>query len=130
MIINSETLDLAFRGFKTVYTDAFDAAPAHADKIAMTVPSVSRDETYGWLGAFPRLREWVGPRHVNGLAAHGFTIANRKFEATVSVGRTDIADDRLGLFKPMFAQMGQDTRRHPEELVFSLLKSGFVTTGY
>lgn len=30
----------------------------------------------------------------------------------------------------MFAQMGQDTRRHPEELVFSLLKSGFVTTGY
>ncbi|MDT8855931.1 Mu-like prophage major head subunit gpT family protein [Paracoccaceae bacterium Fryx2] len=127
MIINSQTLDLAFRGFKTVYSDAFAAAPAHADKIAMTVPSASRDETYGWLGMFPRLREWVGGRYVNGLKAHGFTIANRKFEATVSVGRTDIADDKLGLFKPMFAEMGQDSRRHPEELVFGLLKAGFTT---
>ena len=125
MLINSETLNLAFKGFKTVYSDAFAAAPAYADKIAMTVPSISRDEAYGWLGQFPRLREWVGPRHVNGLKAHGFTIENRKFEATVSVGRTDIADDRLGIFKPMFAEMGRDSRIHPEELVFGLLKSGF-----
>ena len=122
MIINSETLDLAFRGFKTVHTDAFEAAPAFKDRIAMTVPSTSRDETYGWLGQFPQLREWIGPRHVKNLTAHGFTIQNRKFEATIAVKRDDIADDKLGLFKPMFSEMGQASRRHPEELVFSLLK--------
>ena len=30
-----------------------------------------------------QLREWVGPRHVKGLKAHGFTTRNRKFESTV-----------------------------------------------
>ncbi|WP_112312697.1 Mu-like prophage major head subunit gpT family protein [Pseudogemmobacter bohemicus] len=50
MLVNRESLDLAFKGFKTVYSDACLAAPSHFDKIAMTVPSSSRDETYGWLG--------------------------------------------------------------------------------
>lgn len=130
MIINSGTLDLAFRGFKTVYSDAFDATETHYDKIAMTVPSVSRDETYGWIGQFPQLREWVGPRQVKNLSAHGFTIVNRIFESSVSVKRTDIEDDRLGIFKPMFAEMGTFARRHPEELVFGLLKDGFAAPSF
>ena len=130
MIITGQVLDLAFKGFKTVFTDAFLETPANADKIAMTVPSASRDETYGWLGQFPSMREWVGPRHVKNLVANGFTIKNRKFESTLEIARDDISDDRLGIFKPMFAEMGQAARRHPEELVFNLLASGFATNCY
>ncbi|MFN4172148.1 MAG: Mu-like prophage major head subunit gpT family protein [Pseudorhodobacter sp.] len=130
MIINGETLDLVFKGFKATYTDAYLQAPAHADKIAMTVPSASRDETYGWLGQFPNLREWVGPRHVKNLEAHGFTIRNRKFESTIEVNRDDIADDKIGVFKPAFSEMGQAAKRHPEELIFGLLAAGFAVNGY
>lgn len=130
MIVNAESTALAFKGFKTVFTDAFLETPANADKIVMTVPSASRDETYGWLGQFPSMREWVGPRHVKNLIANGFVIANRKFESTLEISRDDIADDKLGLFKPMFAEMGQAARRHPEELVFGLLASGFATSCY
>ena len=53
MIVNSETLTLAFKGFNAKFTDAFMEAPANADKIVMKVPSASRDESYGWLGQFP-----------------------------------------------------------------------------
>ncbi|WP_415836478.1 Mu-like prophage major head subunit gpT family protein, partial [Palleronia rufa] len=60
MIVNSQNLDLAYRGFKTVYTDACTKAPVTWDKIAMTVPSAVREETYGWLGQFPQMREWPG----------------------------------------------------------------------
>ena len=127
MIINGATLDLAFRGFKTVYTDAFNAAESHYDQIAMTVPSSQRDESYGWLGQFPQLREWIGPRQVKNLSAYGFTITNRSFESTIAVKRADVEDDRLGIFKPMFSEMGTFARRHPEELVFTLLKKGFET---
>jgi phage major head subunit gpT-like protein len=74
---------------------------------------------------FPQLREWIGQRHVKGLKAHGFTIRNRKFEATVEVPRDDLADDRLGIFKPVFSEMGIMSARHPDELVFGLLKDGF-----
>ena len=69
MIITSENLALAFKGFKAVYTDAFMTAPAHADKISMKVTSNSADETYGWLGAFPSMREWIGPRIIKNLMA-------------------------------------------------------------
>ncbi len=130
MLVNPETVDLAFRGFKTIFTDALMEAPTYADQIAMTVPSVNRDETYGWMGMFPSLREWIGPRQVKNLEAHGFTIKNRKFESTVEISRDDISDDRLGMFKPVFSEMGHTTRRHPEELLFGLLASGFTTTCY
>ena len=66
MLINAENIDFTFRGFKTVYSDAFDAAISHAGKVAMTVPSSAREEQYGWMGQFPNLREWIGPRHVPG----------------------------------------------------------------
>ncbi len=130
MIIDDQSLDLVFKGFKTLYTDAFLAAPVHKDKIAMTVPSTGRDETYGWLGQFPQLREWIGPRHVHNLKAHKFTIANRKFESTVAIQRDHISDDKLGIFKPSFSEMGHLARNHPEELVFGLLASGFATACY
>ncbi len=83
MIINSRNLALVYEGFKSVYTDAYLEAPVDWDKIAMTVPSSGAEETYGWLGQFPQLREWIGPRVVKNLAAHAFAIRNRKFESTV-----------------------------------------------
>lgn len=130
MIINGQTLDLAFRGFKTIFSEASARAPSHYDKIAMVVPSSSRDETYGWLGNFPTMREWVGPRQVKQFEAHGFTIRNKTFETTVEVNRVDFEDDRLGVFKPAFAEMGQAAARHPDEMIFSLLKNGFTSTCY
>ncbi|MBP7003759.1 Mu-like prophage major head subunit gpT family protein [Amaricoccus sp.] len=131
MILNPEALDLAFKGFKSVYTDAYTKAPVAWNKIAMTVPSSARDETYGWLGQFPQLREWVsGERELKALEAFGFTIVNRRFEATVSITRSDFADDRLGVFKPMFAEMGHNARQHPDELIFGLLNAGFSSPCY
>lgn len=130
MLINSSTIDALFVGFKTAYSDGYSKAVVHHDKVAMTVPSVSRDETYAWLGQFPNLREWIGGRHVQNLAASSFTIKNRKFESTIEVERDDVADDRVGIFTPMFAEMGHVTRQHPDELVFQLLASGFATNCY
>ncbi len=42
MIVNGPTLDLAFRGFKTVYSDAYLQAPSHFDQIAMAILSLNR----------------------------------------------------------------------------------------
>ncbi len=130
MLINAQNLELAFKGFKTLFTEAYMAAPAQAEKIFMRVPSASADETYGWLGAFPNMREWIGPRVINNLTSQTFTIKNRTFESTVGVHRDNIADDKLGLFKPVFQEMGQTAKRHPDELIFALLAAGFTTTCY
>lgn len=127
MIINEQNVELVYRGFKSVYSDAYLNAVVHWDKIAMSVSSSSRDETYGWLGQFPNLREWIGPRFVNKLSAQSFKILNRKFESTVEVARDDISDDKIGIFKPVFSEMGRLAKTHPEELIMGLLASGFET---
>lgn len=36
------------------------------------MPSTSKSNTYGWLGQFPQLVEWVGPRVLKDMAAHGY----------------------------------------------------------
>lgn len=130
MIINESNLAHAFNGFKAVFNDAFAAGEVSWDKIAMVVPSTARDEAYGWLGQFPKLREWIGDRVVNDIQAHGFTIANKKFESTLGISREDFADDRYGVFKPMFAEMGHQAKTHPDEMLFALLKAGGTTYCY
>ena len=130
MIVNREALDLAYKGFKSIYSEAHLSAPSQFEHVAMTVSSVSSSEDYAWLGNLPNMREWVGSRVINNLSAYGFTITNKKFEATISVERVDFEDDRIGLHKPAFAELGSMARRHPDELVFGLLKDGFTSNAY
>lgn len=130
MIINPANLDTAFRGWRSTFSDAFAAGETQSQRIAMTVPNSTRDEAYGWLGQFPQLREWVGDRVVKDIEAHGFSITNKKFESTVSIKREDYADDRFGIFKPMFAEMGHQAKIHPDEMIFALLGTGETTLCY
>lgn len=130
MIITDTNIALAFKGFQTVYNTAFEAAEIFHPKLAMEIQSNASEETYGWLGQFPQLREWLGERYINRLTENAFTIRNKRFESTVEVRRSDMEDDRYGIYKPMFAEMGRAARQHPDRLIFDLLASGFETLGY
>lgn len=131
MIINAASLDAAFRAFNSKYSTAYAQAPSLASEVTMEVTSGSRDETYGWLGQFPALREWVqDERAIKQLEAHSFSITNRKFESTISVSRDDFSDDRLGVFGPMIESMGYEAKIHRDHVVFGLLAAGFATECY
>lgn len=130
MLINAANLALLFQGFNAAFNKGWEGAATDYAKIAMTVPSQTRTQTYGWLGQVPRLREWLGDRVIKSLAAHGYTIANKKFELTLSVSRDDISDDQYGIFAPLFQDMGRAGREQPDELVFALLAAGFTTACY
>lgn len=93
-------------------------------RVASRVNSTTGKEEYSWLGKWPRIREWVGERVLNQLKASTYTIKNKPFETTVVVDRDDIEDDNVGLYAPMFEELGQEVFDFPNELVFSLLKNG------
>ena len=76
------------------------------------------------------MRQWVGSRVVNSLKASAFTITNLPFESTISISRNDIADDKFGIYKPVFAETGHLAAMHPEELIFGLLVNGFTGKCY
>ncbi len=130
MLINAPNIALLFKGFNTAFNKGWEGAVTDYSKIAMTVPSHTRSKTYGWLGQVPRLREWIGDRHIKSLSAHGYTIENKKFELTIKVSRDDISDDQYGMFGPLFQDMGRSGREQPDELVFALLAAGFTTSCY
>lgn len=70
MIINSGTIREAFQSFNTVFNKAFHEMEAQYPRVAMEVPSETRDENYAWLGAVPSMREWIGDREIKNLAAY------------------------------------------------------------
>ncbi|MCL5266712.1 MAG: Mu-like prophage major head subunit gpT family protein [Bacteroidetes bacterium] len=130
LLIGPSTSDSLYRGFKVIFNDAFNKAQPSYNRIAMTIPSNTKQETYAWLGAFPRMKEWIGPRNVKNLAASDWTIKNKKFEVTIEIPSEDIEDDTYNLFNPMIGGMGMSARMHPDELVFSLLNAGFTQKCY
>lgn len=130
MLINAHNLSVLFQGFNASFTRGVTQAPSHYKDIAMVVPSTTRETTYGWLGQFPKMREWLGSRIVRNLAAHSYTVRNRKFEDTVAVQRDDVSDDQYGIYGPMFEEMGKAAAEHPDDLVFALLAAGFTEACY
>jgi phage major head subunit gpT-like protein len=117
-------------GFSKAFQDALTNTPTDWQKVATRVPSSSASNTYGWLNQFPALREWVGDRVLKDMAAQAYQIQNKLFEGTVAVKRTDIEDDNVGVYTPLFEEMGRAAATHPDQLVFGLLKDAHTVTCY
>jgi phage major head subunit gpT-like protein len=119
---------------RTTVSAAFNRGLGQAEsdwaRIAFQVPSASKSNTYGWLGKFPSMREWIGERVINMMAEHAYEIVNRDFEQTIGVDRNDIKDDNLGIYGPMFQEMGEAVAALPDQLVFGALAGGFERACY
>ncbi len=130
MIINTANLDAIRVGFSAAFKRGLGQAPAKHTRVATIIPSSTRENKYGWLGKMPNMREWIGPRAVQNLAEHDYAIKNLPFEITLGVDRDDILDDNLGVYEPLFVEMGESTAAHPEMMVWEALKAGFERECY
>lgn len=128
--ITAALLATVFTGFKTSFQGGLTSAQPLWSRVATRIPSTARTETYGWLGAWPRIREWLGDRQIKKLSAEKYQITNRDFESTIEVDRNDLTDDQLGIYGPMFRELGQATSEFPDQHVFDLLKNGHVGVCY
>lgn len=130
MIVNQQSLQTLFIGFKAAFNEGFRGTTPQWNQVATLVPSTTRIEEYGWIGQFPKLREWIGDRQVKAISQFGYTVRNKDYESTIAVDRNDIHDDRYGIYNPLFQEMGFAAATHPDELVFALLAAGFATACY
>jgi phage major head subunit gpT-like protein len=130
MIIDRSTLGILNTGFNSVFNRGFASAKLLYPTICSVVKSTGPAEAYGWLKDLPDIREWLGDRFVHQLQASGFTIDNRKFEMTVEVQRTDIEDDRIGTYTPLFERMGMRAAQHPDRLLAEVMSADFSRNCY
>ena len=131
-IITAAILTALNTGVKKNFQDGYAAMRANAfwDQVATLVPSTTASNTYGWLGDFPALREWVGDRVVKDLKEAGYAITNRLYEATVGVQRVQIEDDQFGHYAPIAKSMGQEAAQHPDRLVQAVINAGHTSLCY
>lgn len=130
MLINAANLAALRTGFSTAFQNGLDQAPSQWTRVATDVRSTQKEQKYGWLGKVPNVREWIGPRAIQNLEQHDYAIKEKPFELTIGVDRDDVETDNLGIYTPMFTEMGRSTGAFPDTLIFALLKAGFTTECY
>jgi phage major head subunit gpT-like protein len=129
--INAATMRTLGIAFNTAFQGGLaSAAVSQHARVATPVTSTTKESEYGWLGKMPRVREWVGDRVVHGISSSGYAIRNKSYELTIAVDRDDIEDDNIGIYTPMFTELGAASGAHYDELVFGLLKAGFASLCY
>ncbi len=111
MVITEQNMFSLYRGYSIAFNKAFEETEVYYPKVAMTVPSSTRENTYAWMGQIPTMREWVGEREIQNLMQYEYTIKNRTFEATIKVPVEDIQDDQYGVYAPVVQELGMQAKK-------------------
>ncbi|AKO97613.1 MULTISPECIES: Mu-like prophage major head subunit gpT family protein [Marinovum] len=130
MLVNAANLNTLRTGFSTAFQGGLSQASTMHARVSTEVKSTQKEQKYGWLGKIPNVREWIGARAVQNLEQHDYAIKEKPWELTIGVDRDDIETDNLGIYGPMFTEMGMSTGSKWDQLVFALLKTGFTTECY
>ncbi len=130
MEITPSTLRTLAQGFNAAFIRGIEAAPSSYQQVAMTIPSTSDAENYGWLKTLPGMREWIGQRFINNLESETAQLKNKHFEHTIGVNADAILDDKIGIYSNVFAMQGEIAGGHPDELVWGLLPNGASVKGF
>lgn len=100
------------------------SAPTFWKTIATEVPSKSKRNVYPFLSLIPGLREWVGPRQINNVAARQYTLDNKHWEDTLEVDKNDLEDDQYGIYAPMSQMLGQHVAEFPDRKLAEIIEAG------
>jgi phage major head subunit gpT-like protein len=128
MMITQSNLDALRTGFSTVFNTAYAKALSPElmwwSELSREVPGVSRTNTYGWLAAQLKMKQWKGKRVVKNLSERTKIVTPLPYEETVSVLEEDIEDDNLGVYQgEMIPQLAMAVRKHPNQLLKDLIQS-------
>ena len=130
LTLTQDSLRSLQQGFNAAFKMGFSGVKSTWQIIAMLIPSTAKTETYGWMKELPGMREWLGQRQINNLEGSGASLTNKRYEHTIGVDRDDIDDDQLGIYNTVFAMQGEVVARHPDELVWGVLPTGFTVKGF
>jgi len=133
MLITSANVAALQVGFHNDFRRAYDEAPIWHPEIATQVMSNTAIDTYGWMARNLQMQEWIGPRLIQNLYTHEQQITNLDYELTVGVARNDIEDDKLGVYRHRFEDIGRATKQWPDQLLRTRLQAngnGFDGVAY
>lgn len=128
-VVGQKTLERGLRAaFMKAFTNSED--PKEVSAFIMETASDGRDEEYGWLGQSPSMGEWVDERKLKALNDFNYVLVNKDYEATLSVDKNSLKDDRMGAVKVRIDDLARKAKNHPRVLFFEALKKATVDLCY
>ena len=127
-IVNAAVLASINAQLKKDWQDGFKSVKTNHDRFTMHIPSTTASNDYAWVNELAEVREWIGERVVNDLKVSKYSIANKDFELTHGVKRTDIEDDQLGMHSFIVKGQGEKFAKFPGKKAWSVLADGFTHT--
>ena len=128
-VVGQKTLD---RGLKGLFVKALNNMEDPKDVMPFILETTSdgRDEEMGWLGQAPSMSEWIDERKLKALNSFSYSLVNKDYEATISVDRNSLQDDRLGAVKIRINDLAFKAKIHPRKLFFDALVAGTTDLCY
>lgn len=117
-------------GFSGTFRSAFTSTEPKLVSLATTVTSTTRTNTYGWMAKLLKMRKWDGPRIIQNLNTFAYTLENEPYELTVGVETRDIRDDQLGIYTPLFDELGRAAKKWPDQILKGVLQAGTAQNGF
>lgn len=114
----------------TTFAEIKGSASTPMSELYEVVQSSTLFNTYAWLGAFPRFREWVGPRYVRSLNERVYQIYNKTYELTL--GQDEAYSEDMGVADMQLIMRGiaRAAVDLPNDLIIELLQNGQTRVGY
>jgi phage major head subunit gpT-like protein len=126
----SSILSGVFATYQTRWGNAYQATPTWWDKIADEEASGGEQGIYEWMAQVPKLREWVGERQFNSLAAYGYSLTNKNFESSLRIDRNKIEDDLYGVYNKRVDFLGMAAKKWPDYGIRDAMVNGQSTIIY
>lgn len=130
MLVTKAAIQALQVSFSKIFASAWSETSEWSSQLATSVPSSTRSNTYGWMARLGSVREWVGPRVLQNLSTHAYTLENKPYELTLGVDRDDIEDDNLGVYSPLMQELARNARKWPDQQLKTILQAGITGLGF
>lgn len=101
MELTPASVNAFFQRLDFSFQQAFQKVPTYWSMVASEFPSDTEQNLYPFLSMIPGLREWLGPRTINNVAARAFAVPNKHWEATYGMDLNKFKDDTYGFYSQM-----------------------------
>jgi phage major head subunit gpT-like protein len=124
MDITPASVNAYFQRLDFAFQQAFQQVPTYWSQVAGEFPSDTEQNLYPFLSMIPGLREWVGPRVINNVAARAFAVPNKHWEATYGIPRNKFLDDTYGFYAQMQPMIAQQVAEWRDRRLAQVIEAG------
>lgn len=117
------------------FQGGFNGAPSSYQLFTSEIVDTEAITPFEWIGSLPRVREWVGARHVADLENYDYSIKKKDWEMTIKIPYSktwDSSKTALSAFmKNRTAQLGAQFRKdYPSDIIIQALEDGTTNLAF